>query len=408
MEMLTKFFIELYSLTSEMAPYLILGFFFAGILHVFVKKENISKYLGAKNIKSIVYATLIGIPLPLCSCGVIPTGVSFYKDGASKGATVSFLISTPQTGIDSIMATYSLIGLPFAILRPIIALLTGIFGGYLTNKITHKNIESFNQPLQKKKIKTNQNKIKSLFNYAFVELVQDISKWLIIGLVIAAIISILIPDNFFNQYVGNKFISMLIVLLASIPFYVCATGSIPIAAVLLMKGISPGAALVFLMAGPATNTATISVIGSSLGRKTLFTYLVSIIVGALFFGILIDYILPFNFINLSILSNCHNHSNLNLINHLSFFILVGSILFATTKKYLLKNNSIHKNNSIEIKVLGMKCNHCKANVEKRINEIKNVEKVIALPQENRVIIQGTNIKIEQIIQTIKNLGYKIG
>lgn len=130
---INNFFQELVMLTNEMSPYIILGFFFAGILHVYIRKERIQKYLGKRDLKSVIYASLLGIPLPLCSCGVIPTGISFYKDGASKGATVSFLISTPQTGIDSILVTYSLLGLPFTIIRPIVAFFTGILGGVITN-----------------------------------------------------------------------------------------------------------------------------------------------------------------------------------------------------------------------------------------------------------------------------------
>ncbi len=293
------FFNELFSLTNEMSPYLLLGFLFAGILHVYIKKETINRYLGKRNFKSVILASLFGIPLPLCSCGVIPTGISFYKEGSSKGATVSFLISTPQTGIDSILVTYSLLGLPFAILRPIVALFSGIFGGLLTNIIDKKGNKIQENPIcsceKDEKQTQKRNSIFTMLKYAFVEFLQDIAKWLIIGLVIAALISVLLPDDFFTRYVGDNLLSMLIVLVASIPLYVCATASVPIAAVLILKGLSPGAALVFLMAGPATNAATITVLGKSLGKSTVLSYLVSIIIGAFFFGILIDSFFPKDF-----------------------------------------------------------------------------------------------------------------
>ncbi len=227
---------EFYFLFIEMAPWLLFGFLFAGILHVYMPKGSVQKYMGGKNIKSVIYAALLGIPLPLCSCGVIPTGISFYKEGASKGATVSFLISTPQTGVDSILATYSLLGLPFAILRPIVAVFSGILGGVISNNGSSAQIsqdvkdEVFPEEKQG-------NKFKIMLHYAFNEFLMDIAKWLIIGLAIAALISMLLPADFFALYLDNELLSMVIVLAASIPIYVCATGSIPIAADLMMKGL---------------------------------------------------------------------------------------------------------------------------------------------------------------------------
>ncbi|MDR9488660.1 permease, partial [Salibacter sp.] len=134
LDFLKSLVVAFWELFSEMSPYLVLGFLLAGILHVYFPKDKVNKYLGKRNLKSVINAALVGVPLPLCSCGVIPTGVSFHKNGASKGASVSFLISTPQTGVDSILATYSLMGLPFAVIRPIVALITGITGGLFTNK----------------------------------------------------------------------------------------------------------------------------------------------------------------------------------------------------------------------------------------------------------------------------------
>lgn len=226
-------FIELVYLFTEMSPYLILGFALAGILHVYFPKQQVSKYLGKKNLKSVINAAILGVPLPLCSCGVIPTGISFNRNGATKGATVSFLISTPQTGVDSILATYSLLGLPFAIIRPIASFITGVLGGALTNAYDDSK-EEVQTP--SKEIYTQKGKLTRAFNYAFVEFLQDISKWLLVGLIIAAFISVIIPDGFIENNLGNPYINMLIVLVASIPMYVCATGSIPIAAVLMAKG----------------------------------------------------------------------------------------------------------------------------------------------------------------------------
>jgi len=264
MQYLSNYFEALFLLTSEMAPFLLLGFLFAGLLKVFVPPDLMSRYLGKSSTSAVVNASLLGIPLPLCSCGVLPAGISLYKNGASKGSSVSFLISTPQTGIDSILVTWSMLGLPFAILRPIVAFFTGIAGGLVTNKIERS------QPIKQAKNKShirNKFSIKEIFRYAFVEMVADIASWLVIGLLIAALITVIIPDNFFTEYNLSGISGMLLILIVSIPLYICATSSVPIAAVLLLKGLSPGALLVFLMAGPATNAATITVIGKTLGKK---------------------------------------------------------------------------------------------------------------------------------------------
>ena len=242
MEILGAYLGELVRLVNEMAPYLLLGFLFAGILRVFFPKGIITRYMGQNNFRSVLNASLLGIPMPLCSCGVLPTAIGFYKNGASRGSTISFLISTPQTGVDSILATYSLLGLPFAIIRPVVALLTGVFGGMLGTRAelgdeqgTLKNQDT---------VESHERSLKELFRYGFVELLQDISKWLIIGILMAALLSVLIPADFFTERISSEYLAMLMMLLASVPLYICATGSIPIAAVLLMKGLSPGAALV--------------------------------------------------------------------------------------------------------------------------------------------------------------------
>lgn len=399
------YFNEFLQLSNEMSPYLLLGFVFAGILHVYIKQERTIKYLGKKNWKSVINASLIGIPLPLCSCGVIPTGVSFSKNGATKGATVSFLISTPQTGVDSILVTYSMLGLPFAVARPIIAFFTGIFGGGLTNSVDKTNYEKKDYKLISPAIK--QSKFKKFLNYAFVEFLQDISKWLIIGLAIAALIAVILPDNFFAAYINSPILNMLIVLAASVPLYVCATGSVPIAAVLLMKGLSPGAALVFLMAGPATNAATMTVIGNSLGKKTLITYLFSIIGGALFFGLMIDYLFPNNFfISQTIMGN-HDGSHF-----LPYWFMVASsvilgllIVHGFIKKRFSKSNSTNMK-AIKIKVGGMNCNHCKTSVEINLKTIKGIDIINADIKHEEVELIGDDIDLKKVEKTITDLGYE--
>lgn len=313
---------EVVYLITGMSPYLLLGFLLAGLMHAFVPGKFYTKYLSRKSFRSVLNAALLGIPLPLCSCGVIPTAMSLRKEGASKGAVVSFLIATPQTGVDSIIATFSLMGLPFAIVRPIAALFTAIFGGVIVDKSEpekkchchseeekgeehsccchskqeeaehvchcHSEEEKGEGSCHCHSHKGFFTKIKEALTYAYVDMMEDIGKWLVIGLVVAAAITVLVPTEYFAVFQGNTLASMLLVLCIAMPMYLCATGSIPIAVALMMKGLTPGAALVMLMAGPACNFASILLIRRSLGLRTMLVYILSIVLGAVAFGYLID------------------------------------------------------------------------------------------------------------------------
>lgn len=282
------------NLIMDMAPYLLLGFLLAGVLHSFIPQGLYSAHLGKNNFGSVVKAALFGIPLPLCSCGVIPTAASLRKSGASKGATVSFLIATPQTGVDSIIATYSLLGGPFAVLRPIAALVTALLGGSVVNGLCkcEKGDAEATRMDAAAPSGTFWQKLSEALRYGFVDMMRDIGRWLVIGLIVAGAITILVPDNFFSSLSQWPLLNMLLVLVLSLPMYLCATGSIPIAAALMLKGLSPGAALVLLMAGPATNVAAIMVVRQVLGGRATVLYLLSIVVGAVAFGLGVDYLLP--------------------------------------------------------------------------------------------------------------------
>ncbi len=410
-----KFLIDFATILSEMSPYLLLGFFFAGLLYAFMPRQKIERYFSGKPLKSSVLASLFGIPLPLCSCGVIPTGAALYKNGASKGGTVSFLISTPQTGVDSILATFSLLGLPFAIIRPIAALIAGVTGGYITSRLTENKEEKYNQyDDQTYANKSFFQKVKDVFKYGFVEFIQDISKWLVVGLVLAAIISALVPNDFFDLLNLSPILQMLFILAVSIPLYICATGTIPLAAVLMLKGISPGAAFVLLMAGPATNAATITMIGKVLGKRSLFTYLGTIIIGALSFGLLIDYALPIEWF--SFISNqeiAHNHGQ-----HLQWWQIASGVILVMLiiNGYIQRrrssnqdNNETINNSNMEsqiIKVGGMTCNHCKANVESNLEKLSFINTAKVNLNDKTVTIDGTNLEVEKVKETIDSLGYK--
>lgn len=411
-ETIQHFLTELWVLLQEMAPYLLLGFLFAGILKVFFPQRVIKKYIGKANLSSVINAALLGVPLPLCSCGVLPTGISFYKNGASRGSTVSFLVSTPQTGIDSIIATYAMLGLPLAILRPVIALLSGILGGALTNYLGGK-VDSVEQAVNSGEEKADRS-VREMFRYGFVEMLQDISKWLIIGFLVAAFLSVLVPDDFFVSTVSNEYLSMLIILAASVPLYVCATGSIPIAAVLLMKGLSPGAAIVFLMAGPATNAATMAVISNTMGRRTFWLYLVSILGGALLFGTLVNELIPREWITgaLPELSHEGMHHGNNILKLLSAIILLMLIVNGYVQKYMERRKVVNESKIVDamknarvFTVEGMTCNHCKATVERGIRELGDTGDVFADPSSNEVRVASDGIPEDQIKARVESLGY---
>jgi len=417
MEYLKDFINELYYITTDMAPYLLVGFFFAGLLYLLFPKKKVRQYMGRNRNGAVINASLFGVPLPLCSCGVIPTGLSFYRNGASKGSTVSFLISTPQTGIDSILVTYSMMGLPFALIRPFVALATGISGGFLTNRITRKEKEEV-------QAETNNNgtlpsgffpRLKAMFRYAFVEFLQDIMGWLLIGLVIAALIAVFIPDDFFAGRAGNDMIEMLVILVAAIPVYICATASVPIAAVLLLKGLSPGAALVLLMAGPATNAATITMIAKVLGKKSLAGYLFSIISGALIFGFLINTFLPARWFEMPGYMMSHNHEILPAwLSAGSAIVLVLLIINGYMKKFFRKDKKIvsrvpqgQADNIVTMNVKGMTCNHCKQSVENAALGVRGVESVDVDLGKGKLTLEGKDIDLDKIRKNIRSAGYEI-
>lgn len=281
----------------SMAPYLLFGFLVAGLLSLFISPAMVERHLGGRGIWPVIKASLLGVPLPLCSCGVIPVAASLRRHGASRGATTSFLLSTPQTGVDSIVVTYSLMGGLFALIRPVAAFITGLVGGWLVDTLAGRDGDNAKGaspaiPCTEEccALSTHRpNRLTRALRYGFVTLPRDIGKALVVGLIISGVIAAFVPDDFFAGVFGKGIIGMLIMMAVGIPLYVCATGSVPVAAALIMKGVSPGAALVFLMTGPATNAATLVIIWKVLGKKTAVIYLLTLAVCALACGLLLDY-----------------------------------------------------------------------------------------------------------------------
>lgn len=292
MELLLGILKETWLVTVAMAPYLLFGFLMAGILSVLISKDYVRRHLGGHGWIGSLKAALVGVPMPICSCGVIPLAASLRKHGASRGATASFLASTPQTGVDSLMITYALLGWVFAVFRAVVAFVSGVLCGTAVAAVSSEEApmeedcpDECCQPNQ-------QSTIKRMLAYGFISLPRDIAKAMVLGIVISGIISGLIPDNFFTDRMGDSPVAMLLMLAIGIPLYVCSSASVPIALAFIKAGLSPGAALVFLITGPATNAATLTTLWQIIGKKQLIVFLATLALCALCAGLLMNLFSP--------------------------------------------------------------------------------------------------------------------
>ncbi len=291
---------ESWALLLDASVYILFGILLSGILKAFLNPNAVARHLGTGRFSSVIKAALFGIPLPLCSCGVLPAAASLQKQGANKGATTAFLISTPESGVDSITISYALLDPIMTISRPVAAFVTAIIAGFIENLLTPPApaaAHNKNEGKEETRISAETSaasdqgigpRIIAGFKYALIEVWGDIAFWFFGGLIIAGGIMALVPDALLLTMLDGGFSSMLVMLAVGIPLYICATASTPIAAALILKGVSPGAALVFLLAGPATNITTISVLTRILGKKSTIRYLVTLSLCAILFGLAVD------------------------------------------------------------------------------------------------------------------------
>lgn len=271
-----------------MAPYLLLGFLLSGILSVVLPVSLVKRHLSRKGKTSVCKSALMGVPLPLCSCGVLPVATWIRRHGASKGSTGAFLLSTPQTGVDEFMVALGMLGLGFAIFTPAAALVSGVILGLILNlfrddPVVEEEEEISDAPKSPVLVR--------IFRHGFVTIAGDIAIPLSIGIFMSGLLSAFVDPNSFAE-IGDGLIAKLIVVAAATPLYVCATASVPIGASMLVAGLSPGTVFVFLMAGPATNAATFTTISKLLGKREALTYLVSAIVLAVLMGYALDFFVP--------------------------------------------------------------------------------------------------------------------
>lgn len=479
MNFVAMFFDEFVTLFAEMAPFLLLGFLLAGVIHVWIPNHLYIPKISKPTFMSVLWAALFGVPLPICSCGVIPTSIAIRREGASKGASVSFLISTPATGVDSILATYSLLGLPFAILRPIAAFATALFGGVLTNAVTRgectekgmavdakvanspkvadgeccgdvsseclggaegkscENAEENRRGIEEEKCGCGEaaanaaekcdcaehalaaklsvlHRVKETLRYGFVDMVSNVSKWLCIGLVLGALIAAFVPNDFFLVLREYPLLCMLTVLVLAMPMYTCATGSIPLALALVAKGITPGAALVLLMAGPATSIASMLVVGKAFGKRTLAAYLISIAGGALFFGFIVDAFFMDTFLAAMLPGGAATemgHGALGIFDYVCASFLALLMIYSRIPKRRGKHcccdehcgcsehdhaaacDADLKTGEVALthtyRVLGMNCSHCKMCVEKAAMKLDGVTFATADIAKKQLEIEGS-------------------
>ena len=414
---------EIINLINSMAPFLLLGFLLAGIMHAFIPGTLYQRHFGQPTFKSVCYATLLAIPIPLCSCGVIPTAMSLRREGASKGSVISFLIATPQTGVDSILATYSMMGLPFTIVRPIAALVTALFGGQLANVFERKGVLKDKGPKHvshsgsaNEHTTTLFDKIKIALHYAYVDMMEDIGKWLAVGLVVAGLITVYVPDEFFHQFAGNSILGIIMVLLFAIPMYLCATGSIPIAIALMLKGLTPGAALVLLMAGPAVNVASMLVIQRVMGTRTLLIYISSIVGGSILFALGADYLFPEGYFTASLVAKQACSTGASVFQWICTGILALLLANAMIRRFFVNKKccchaaegqscSMAAPASV-LYIEGMKCNHCKANAEKAMNAVEGVQQVVVDLAAGSASLTG-EFDVEEVIASVEGIGFKV-
>lgn len=279
---------QCWGVSAAFAPWLLLGLLVAGLLHVLLPADLVRRHLGGPGFMSVLKASLLGVPMPLCSCSVIPAAVGLKKDGATDGAAVAFLVSTPQTGLDCIAVSTAFLGFPFALFMVFSTFLTGVVAGWLvdiTTPVVPPGAAAAAPARERNSSPTWTGKMRELLRFSFGVVMNDIWAWVALGIAVSAVISVFFPPNSLAQYAWTQgFMGMFAVLAISIPLYVCATGSVPIAAALVAAGLPPGSALVFLMAGPATNAATLGAVYRTFGKRVVGIYLAVIVSASLLLG----------------------------------------------------------------------------------------------------------------------------
>jgi len=401
---------ELWRVLGEMAPFLLFGFLVAGVLYVLIPARAVERHLGSKGMLPVVKAAVFGIPLPLCSCGVIPVAASLRRHGASRGATAAFIISTPQTGVDSILVTFSLLGSVFAVFRPLVALVSGMLGGWLIGSAGGAgNAETPDASVGQKSCRAAEGaggKAASALRYGFVSLPRDIAKPLIVGLVIAGIIAAIVPADYFRGLLGGGIGQMFVMMVVGIPLYVCATASVPVAAALIAKGISPGAALVFLMTGPATNAATVATVWKLMGRRSALIYLATVALTALAAGLLLDQIMSAQGAPLAAAAPWTFPAPVKIISAFALLAVLTATFFPSLTRQARAPSS-DEMKTAAIGIQGMRCTHCAESVGRALEECAGVSSADVDLKHGTALVNGYDFDVDALRCAVEELGYSV-
>ncbi len=394
----------IWNIWLELAPWLLLGAMVAGLMHVVVPTGWLRRHLSGR--MGVVKAVLVGVPLPLCSCGVIPVGLGLRNEGASRGASVGFLISTPQTGVDSILVSVSFLGWPFGILKVVVALVTGLVGGVVANIVEADDEQSANTASSNPVPSPDATSQLQAFVDQSLDVVHSIWGWLVIGVVISAVITNVVPPNSLSEVGALTGIgALLVTLVISLPLYVCATASVPIAAALVDSGLPPGAALVFLMAGPATNVATLGAVYRTLGRRSLVVYLTTIIVGSVAAGLAFNHVIDTSVT----LHHVHDHvSWWRIASGAALAAMIVWFAISDALRFARKRNAgrLNDDNSITLHVDGMTCDGCAARLERVLETSKGIEQADASFAESRVTVFGTDSH-DAVAEAVQAAGFSV-
>jgi uncharacterized membrane protein YraQ (UPF0718 family)/copper chaperone CopZ len=409
---LESYFHELWQVMLDLSPSLLLGLLIAGLMHVYLPKGFVHRGLNRPDLGSVTRASLIGLPLPLCSCGVIPTALGLRNEGASKGATTAFMISTPQTGVDSVLVSASFLGWPFALFKVVAAFMTGLIGGALANRFTEPDPGETESLPSGSDNATPDGGFVGAVRYALFDLLAAIDLWILAGVLAAALISALLPADYLADQAWAQGIGgMLLVLAISIPLYVCTTGSVPIAASLIAAGMPTGTALVFLMAGPATNVATLGAIYRTLGARVLTIYLATVVVMSIFFGLTFDSLVEA--MPATPVEHDHGFDWVAVTSAVSLSVALGFLSVRRLRNRLHRvlggrgADSFDRAAGLTLEVEGMSCGHCVANVKKALEGFDSVEEADPDLASGIVRVRGSHLDPSTLAAAVEKAGYHV-
>lgn len=413
-----------WTLLGEMAPYLLFGFLVAGLLSVFVSPEWVEQHLGRKGFAQVAKASLFGVPLPLCSCGVLPVAASLRRHGAGKGATTAFLLSTPQTGVDSIAVTWALLGPVVAFIRPLAAFITGIAGGMVVQAVEPEEDQQ-TLPGQDGEIvdeccssQKEEHALLKALRYGFVTLPRDIGRALFIGLILSGIIAAFLNPDHVKVVFGGGVLPYVVAMAVGIPLYVCATASTPIAASLIGAGLSPGAALVFLISGPATNVASVTTLLKVLGRKAVAVYLATVVIGSLATGLVVDFFFGrwvLTSMPAAAIEAVHRHGDSTMamgwgFKETSAVVLLAVLVGAMWPRRPLASDddsaAENPEDRVELSVGGMRCNGCVTSIGRALREVEGVREVTIDLSAAKAMVTGTGLDAGFLCAEVQALGFE--